>query len=115
MGKFKVAENCPLTDTKKTNNYNPDAVITKQPPILLDDNNAKGESFYVWLTRMNTEIYHKYGVVLNPILGGKMSGDFDKLELKNMFYKNTEAVEFYKQIKDHLFGTKEQDTKENFQ
>ena len=107
MGKFKFSENNPITDVKKTKNYNPDAVITKQPPIFLDDANTKGESFNTWLTRMNTEIYHKYDVTLNPIFGGKSMENFDKLELKNMFYRNTEAAEFYKIVKEHIYGNAE--------
>jgi len=113
MAKFKFTENNPLTDTKKTTNYNPDAVITKQPPIFLDEKNAKGESFNTWLNRMNIEIYNKYNIPLIATLGSRSKDNLDKLELKNMYYKDTESKELYNQIKDHLFGTKEQDNKKN--
>ncbi|MCL2311849.1 MAG: hypothetical protein FWC41_05100 [Firmicutes bacterium] len=113
MAKFKFSENNPLTDTKKIKNYNPDAVITKQPPIFLDEKNAKGESFNTWLIRMNTEIYNKYAVSITATLGSNSKDNFNKLEMKNMYYKNMESPEVFRLIKEHLFGSKEQNNEKN--
>ena len=113
MGQFKASDNNPITDTKKTKNFNPDAVITLQPPVFLDERNEKGESFNVWYMRMNAEIYKKYGVSMIAPLGGRSKDNLDKMELKSMYSKNMEASEVYKQIKDHLFGTKEENKKTN--
>ena len=107
MGKFKIIENSPLTDVKRTENYNPEAVITKQPPVFFDDRNIKGETFNTWLQRMNTEIYLKYGVPVISWFGSKSENNLDKLELKDMFYKNMESNEFYREIKDYLDGVDE--------
>jgi len=112
MAQFKVTENCPLTDFKKITNYNPGAVITEQPPLLLDDKNAKGETFNTWLLRMNTEIYQRYDATMDSMISSRMGDNFDKLELKNMFYRNVESPEFYKIIKE--FSTKTNDENNNY-